>query len=65
MAEVVTDTPLNVEALKKDETVLEEVKNIITLPAFDASAVKENIDPESVVLDPSMVQELISMISSL
>ena len=40
------------------QTVLEEVQEIITLPQFDASAAAKQEDPEKMVLDPRVKEQL-------
>ena len=40
------------------ETVLDEVVEIITLPKYDSVAIKKQVDPESIVLDAAVVDEL-------
>ena len=45
-------------------SVLSEVKEIIALPYFNAASFKNNQDPESVVLDDVVKQQLIEYVSS-
>lgn len=50
--------PPSEEALDKGETFLDEVKEIIKLPKFDASLVRKQDDVESIVLPIDAVEEL-------
>jgi Adenylate and Guanylate cyclase catalytic domain len=47
------------------QTVLEEVREIITLPKFDASAAKKQEDPEKMVLDPAVKERLREYVGTL
>jgi hypothetical protein len=47
------------------QTVLEEVREIITLPQFDAEAAKKQEDPEKMVLDPAVKDQLHEYVSTL
>ncbi|CAB9519313.1 Receptor-type guanylate cyclase gcy [Seminavis robusta] len=47
------------------QTVLEEVREIITLPKFDASAAKKQEDPEKMELDPLIKEQLHDYVSTL
>jgi class 3 adenylate cyclase len=52
-------------APSKDGTVLDEVKAVIILPEFDASAFKEQVDPDSITLDPQVAEELADYVSTI
>jgi hypothetical protein len=47
------------------QTVLEEVREIITLPKFDASAAKRQEDPEKMELDEDVKEQLHKYVSTL
>ncbi|CAB9511705.1 Receptor-type guanylate cyclase gcy [Seminavis robusta] len=49
----------------KSEMVLDEVKDIITLPAFDANAMKKQVDPDSIQLDGEVWTQLSSLIAKI
>lgn len=42
--------------------VLDEVKEIITLPEYQRSAIKKNVDPDSIVLDQGVVKQLTALV---
>lgn len=44
---------------------LEEVREIIELPEFDATAAKNKVDPESVEIPKNVVQELHGLVSGI
>mmetsp|Transcript_102 Transcript_102/g.304 ORF Transcript_102/g.304 Transcript_102/m.304 type:complete len:106 (-) Transcript_102:816-1133(-) len=46
-----------------DQNVLDEVKEIIHLPAFDDVVVKNQEDPDSLELDPIVLDQLESLVS--
>jgi hypothetical protein len=46
-----------------DKMVLDEVKEIITLPAFNEEAIKKQVDPDSIVLDKEVVSQLTNLIT--
>lgn len=46
------------ENLNNGSTVLDEVAEVITLPTFDISTVREAVDPDSVHLDDEIVAQL-------
>ena len=43
--------------------VLDEVKDVIFLPPFNADTLKQQVDPERVELDPEVVEQLYSLVS--
>ena len=45
-------------ASRSDQTVLDEVCEIITLPKFDAKAVRKQVNPDSIVLGDAVVEQL-------
>lgn len=48
----------NIVHPKQGETVIDEVCEIIQLPAFDANLCKNEEDPESIVLPPAVTEQL-------
>ena len=49
----------------KNQTVLDEVCEIITLPKFDAQAVRKQVKPESIVLGEQVLEQLQSFVSGI
>ena len=48
-----------------NQTVLDEVCEIITLPKFDAEAVRKQVKPESIVLGEQVLEQLQSFVSGI
>ena len=48
-----------------NRTVLDEVKEVILLPDFDESAALQKIDPDSIVLEKEVQDQLYKLISTL
>jgi len=44
-------------------TVLDEVAEIISLPAFDGTAIRKQVDPDSITLKPKVVEELLALVA--
>ena len=56
------------QELSKQKVVLEEVREIITLPKFDAEAYQNQVDPKTIKLDPNVetqLREYVTVIASL
>jgi class 3 adenylate cyclase len=43
---------------KKDHIAMDEVQEVIELPTFDPSVYRNTVDPESIELDPQVMEEL-------
>ena len=45
--------------------VLDEVVEVISLPGFQASVLKNQVDPDTVTLDPLVVEQLVSLVQTI
>ena len=50
---------------KEDETVINEVAEIIELPEFDASDLRDRVDPDTIELDPVVHKQLNEFVSDI
>lgn len=59
------DTLTETDFCRSHVSALNEVKEIISLPRFDAAAIKKTHDPDAVILDASIQNELREYVTSL
>ena len=45
--------------------VLDEVVEVISIPSFQANAIKNQVDPDTVTLDPIVVEQLTSLVQAI
>ncbi|CAB9521509.1 Receptor-type guanylate cyclase gcy [Seminavis robusta] len=55
----------NPKTQKQPEMVLDEVKDIIKLPSFNETAVRRQVDPNTIVLSAQVTRELESLVSNI
>ncbi|CAB9497323.1 cyclase soluble subunit alpha-3 [Seminavis robusta] len=53
------------KGLPKSRMVLDEVAEIIALPKFDAETFKNEVDPDSIDLDPDVVHQLADLVTKI
>lgn len=49
----------------KYSMVLDEAKDVISLPEFNGDAIKKQVDPDSVRLDPAVVEEMRRLVAKI
>lgn len=50
---------------KRENMILNEVSEVITLPEFNASVLRKQVDPSTIQLDPDVVTQLSSLVRAI